>query len=346
MGASFARIVENDAHHVLIRNGDGEHTIFKEIHRDASGQAGPGYVARVRSTQGVWIVDDVNGNDPNQLNDPRSGGIGQFGLHLLIRGLWKWDLTGKADAATNDGFGVARCRELGLREEGSAVKAAFEVDLRDGYTDPLVTVGYDWTFLPDRVECHATVSQHEPRGPGAYFVKEPKLVVSVGPEPEFREVAVLARDGTTIRVLDLMRLKHPATGTRQVRERERAGVRWQGSGHPTSPELSVMLLAAASAGADAELAHGSAHGLDGWAQVALGRERFSDSGESYCLEPSGGLKRRWEAAKRGDEWRSSVMFHAWEGGFGCNDCEVAARAWESGEGWVAYLAYSLSPPVA
>ena len=58
MGASFARIVENDAHHVLIRNGDGEHTIFKEIHRDASGQAGPGYVARVRSTQGVWIVDD------------------------------------------------------------------------------------------------------------------------------------------------------------------------------------------------------------------------------------------------------------------------------------------------
>ncbi|MGH8896314.1 MAG: hypothetical protein ACRDZ4_04645 [Egibacteraceae bacterium] len=322
-----------------------EWTIFREPVTEGANWVGPGYVARAKellSGAGRWLMDDLTNGD--SINDPRFGGLGCFGCHLGVAGQGKWDLTGRMRPELNGGWGVARARELGApRIESGVGKYAVEVDLRDGWTDPLLVVGYDYTIRDTGLDCYVTVAQAAPAGPGAYFIKEPKLVACVSPHltgPNFRRLTVWSRAGALLRTIDLTALPDPPVGTAQLPEDLRCRARWENSSRNPGQTFNVVAEAAPAAGGVGETWEGSLHGLDRWAQLANSRAQYSPSCAAYCLT-GGLLKRKWEVASWTTDERSSCMFHAWEGGTGYPDCECALRAWAPNEGWVTCLSASL-----
>ena len=81
----------------------------------------------------------------------------------------------------------------------------------------------------------------------------------------------------------------------------------------------------------------------GWARAADEREPYAPGPcGAYCLE-DGKLRGRWELAKHPEQPGVELMLHGWEGGTGLPDCLCAARPFEPGETWTAYLSFSRGP---
>ena len=341
----------NDEKQVRFANDDGEWSILKNHFTSPNGQkwAGPGYIYRFKETktpqQRLW-VEDLNQPGGTSINDPDYGGLGCFGIQWARNfgeTIEKWDLNGRMDG-TVDGFGVSGTEiitEPYVAESGIGY-FAIVVSFRDGWTDPLLKVTYDYEFHDSQVALYTTVETGPPAGPGATYVKEPKFVASVAPQggPDFEEVKLFNRAGGLIATYDLSQIKDPGKSTIQLAQNARARARFGKATAQGSIGKTFNLIAG-----DGHVFlgdwEGGVNGLDAWAVDANNLPRLSEEGESYCLNPAGNLKRRWEIAKRGTSPKTNLMFHSWEGGFGYPDCEKAARTYIPGMEYRNYFRWSL-----
>ncbi|HEY3021915.1 MAG TPA: hypothetical protein VGJ32_17075 [Solirubrobacteraceae bacterium] len=324
------------ADRVVFANGRGEWHVWKQLTWSGDGRrvVGPGYVGRLRRPDAARpLVDDLR--EPGPPNDPRLGGLGCFGWQHARRGLGSWDVHGRLDPARSGGFGVARSAVLaGPELDGDGVgHLRVRVELRDGWQDPVLAVEYAYRVEPQAVVCLVEVRQlWQPDGFGAAFVKEPKLVAA--PAPVFEAVDVAAADGRLLRRVELARLPEPWVATAQVGEAERALVSFRGA----AERLDVAM----QAWSDERAAtwEGARGGFDGWAQLAETREPLAEAGAGYCLGGRGGLRRRWEVARRVALPGVSCLFHAWEGGAGLFECPDASRAFgPAGESFSVLATY-------
>jgi hypothetical protein len=327
---------------VVLANASGRWTVYT---RCVPGVVGPGYVARVETADGRVLVDDAVG--PGTLNDTDYGGLGAFGWHhgrgrpgsLRFRPSNAWEISTRACASANHGFGVTRTRVL----ERTAGSLAVEVELSDGYTrpDPLMRVRYRYELEPDALRSEVTVTElcdlgRCGRTRKLAFLKEPKLVVHAG--PAYDRVAVLDGSGTPVCSTGANGPSHgPILATTQCDDPARTVVRFE----PCRP---ACLDAKAAGWAGRE------DGFDGWAVDAAGRpaafpvDTASIDGVLWPChggDPSGSMMRRWELAGR--RGRSiGALLPAWEGGRGGYDCEPLARLFgPRGTTWHAELEYSL-----
>lgn len=371
---------EETAERVIFANEAGKWSIWKAFTRSADGteSVGPGYIGRFRAASGALVVDDFYArDDPPQdwgtINDPQNGGLGCFGFHIARRNgeadvnNFCWDVTGRHEAATRDGYGVSRSRVLvephSVGEgENQRVEATFEVAFTDGEASrhgfPLATVRYAYCFFRRRVTCRVTITT----GKGAHvgspaFVKEPKLVchaLSARGEgsPRYRRLEILSRDREPLQKVDIWSLPSPQKRTYQIAHDARARCVFT---DPDRPELAFEVLAEALGGRDRrEPWEGSSFGLDRWAALSNDREELEPCEKAYCLQgpPNGTtLTRRWETTRWPSEGRNSppserkpqtgVMLHAWEGGFGYPDCRCCFRRFgPAGETFRVFLCYS------
>jgi hypothetical protein len=326
---------------VVLSNEDGRWTVYT---RCVPGVVGPGYVARVETPAGRVLVDDTVG--PGTLNDTDYGGLGAFGWHhargrpgsLRFRHGNAWEISTRACASANRGFGVTASRVL----EHSATSLAVEVDLSDRFTQPraLMRVRYRYEVEPRALRTEVTVTElcglgRCGRTRRLAFVKEPKLVVHTG--RAFRRVEVL--DGRGRPVCE-SGAKGPHRGpilvTEQCDDPARETVRF-------GPCRPACLDVQAKGWAGRE-------GFDRWAVDAAKRpaaypvDTASIDGVLWPChggDPAGRMLRRWELAGR--RGRSlGALLPAWEGGRGGYDCEPLSRLFgRRGSTWRAELEYSL-----
>ena len=369
---------------LIFWNEVGAWSVWKRFTWDAGRTAcvGPGYIGRVRAPDGTLVVDDFAARGGaastwGTINDPRNGGLGCFGFHLARRNgqpdpvNYTWDVTGRHEAASRSGFGVSASRvavapRLAGAGADARVEAAFEVDLTDGESaaarQPLATVRYDYAFEARAVRCDVTVTTGGGAAVGSpAFVKEPKLVChALGATehgaPRYRNVDLLARDGTRIAAFDVWSLPSPAVKTQQLGQDARARCRFA---DPALPAVALEVTAEALAPDGTHGAwEGSPWGLDRWAVLSNERERLEpcQPDEAYCLQgPGQTLTRQWEIARwasagRGsppppDRPQTGVMLHAWEGGSGYPDCRCCFRRFGApGEAFRAALRFTLGLP--
>lgn len=343
-------ILTDDDEQVKFGNDDGEITWSKRRRVavvDPNKLNGPGYVIRVKhGASGLLLVEDFQ-NGGVSMNDPRNGGIGAWGCHLWRRvdggPVEAFDLTARQDGDLPGALHGAKSpvRVLGApRITNGYGKFSYEVDFRDGFTNPLVTVGYDWTVLDSGVYAWVTTTLHPVPANIEYWIKEPKFVAAVGPfgGPDFRQLGLFDAASNQLALWQL-----PTTGANvvnwQMPQNARTRCRWQASNAVPGLTFSVVAEAALGAGAASSFWEGSAYGYDGWAQVANGRPTPPGSCAGYCLD-AGGLKRKWEGAKRGTEPKTAVFFHAWEGGNGYPDCSCSAVAWVP-ESWTVWVSFAV-----
>src|SRR6266508_6044356 len=112
---------------VVLANEDGRWTVYT---RCVPGVVGPGYVARVETTDGQVLVDDTVG--AGTLNDSDYGGLGAFGWHhargrpgsLRFTRSNSWEISTRGCASASRGFGVTASRVL----ERTSKSLAVEVD--------------------------------------------------------------------------------------------------------------------------------------------------------------------------------------------------------------------------
>lgn len=307
---------------MIFTNAGGSWHIWKQLTWSPEGDrvVGPGYVGRLERPGGLVAVDDFR--EPGPLNDPRYGGLGAFGWQHARGGQGMWDLHGRLDAARNGGFGVARALVTAGPSIGPDGAGSLEVrvEFRDGWTDPIMAVTYGYRVEEGGVTCSIRAEQLWGGDTvGQPFVKEPKVVASVVSAEA--GVEVLAADGSVLRTIDVAGLPDPWRGTAQIDDEGRAGVRFAGA----AP------LAVAVDGTD----------FDRWAELAEGRPRLAGRSRGYCLGGGGGLKRRWEIAKRRSEPDTSCLFPAWQGGSGYPDCATASRIFgPPGEAFIVTAGYA------
>lgn len=307
---------------VVFGNARGRWHIWKQVTWSPEGDrlVGPAYVGRLERPDGLVAVDDFR--EPGPLNDPRYGGLGAFGWQHARASQGMWDLHGRLDAARNGGFGVARAAVTTGPSIGPDGAGSLEmrVELRDGWTDPIMAVTYGYRVEESVVTCSIRVEQlWAGDAIGQPFVKEPKVVASVASAEA--AVEILAADGSVLRTIELARLPDPWRGTGQIDEEGRAGIRFAGA----------VPLAVAVDGRD----------FDRWAELSEARPRLADRSSGYCLGGGGGLKRRWEIVKRRDEPDTSCLFAAWQGGSGYPDCATASRAFgPPGEAFTVVARYA------
>ena len=327
---------------VVLANEDGRWTVYT---RCIPGVVGPGYVARVETTDGHVLVDDAVG--PGTLNDTDYGGLGAFGWHhargrpgsLRFRHGNAWEISTRTCASANRGFGVTASRVLGRTAKSLAV----EVDLSDRYTRPrpLMRVLYRYSVEPRALHTEVTVTElcglgRCGRTRRLAFVKEPKLVVHAG--RAYDRVEVLDGRGDPVCSSAANGPRHgPILVTEQCDDPSRTTVRF-GPCRPACLDVEAGDWV------------GSTDGFDAWAAEAATRpaaypvDTASIDGVLWPChggDPGGPMMRRWELAGR--QGRSiGALLPAWEGGRGGYDCEPLSRAFgPAGTTWRAELAYSL-----
>lgn len=348
-------------------NADGDWHLWKAHTIMSSGaRVGPGYIGRMRRpNSGMLLVEDAsivpqNATEERVLNDPRFGGLGAFGCHVARKNEawtagdpveeWAWDLTERMSYPV-DGLGVSDVRWSGVLVAAGVGQATVEVDLRDGYSDPVFTVRRVYTFHDSRVDVDVTVTATwDGSGPPLY-VKEPKFVAhSIGPVggPAYRYVNVYGPTGTLLRRVDYYGLPSPTVDTEQIGDDGRCRLRFEAD--PGNWFLNVV-AEALDANGTRHTWEGASVGLDAWAVDANGRTPLEATGAAYCRQgPGGTLTRKWEATRWASDGRDSppmagrphvgVMLHAWEGGSGYPDCRTCFVPVEPGESWRTFLGFS------
>jgi hypothetical protein len=330
------------ADRVVLANAQGRWTVFT---RCIPGVVGPGYVARLETSDGLVLVDDELG--PGTLNDTDFGGLGAFGWHharglpgeLRFNADNAWEVSVRTCAHANAGFGVVGSRVL----ERNSTSLEVEVDLSDGFTypEPLMRVSYRYLLEPEALRSWVTVTElcadgRCGRTDERAFLKEPKLVAHAG--APYGRLDVLDGAGAVVCSGEPGGpVVGPILRTRQCDDPGRSLVRFS----PCAPTC----LEVEAGGWD-----GAADGFDAWAVRAATRpaafavDTPSIDGVLWPCHggnPSGPMMRRWElAGRRGGSL--GVLLPAWEGGRGGYDCEPLARTFgPQGETWRASLVYSL-----
>ena len=341
--APQVRVVRDDAHALVVRNGQAEWSIAKRC----TSTAGPGYVYLLRRG-GSLVVDDEEEpilDDPNGGRNPygASGGLGSFAyqhsrgmppFHFSARGgTNSWWVSGRICAGEHPqakrDFGVSRrcCRVSPLSwDETGALRWSIEIPLRTPWQDPILRLRYEYVFTRDTVTQRTSVRSacFNPTcgdAPYEHFAKEPKFTMQVVPVAG-DSLAAYDTAGTEIgRWLG----GHPRKGTGQVADDSRAAVRFSASGLRISTGLW----------------EGSGSGLDAWAVDAAASPRPPSAEDGPAPvhwatgaettwgcnggSPAGADVRRWELVGGASGFPLAAFFHGWEGGVGHNDCEPAAR---------------------
>lgn len=368
-----------DDQSVNFTNGDGTWTIWTKPTRDPETGAvvGPGYIGRMVRPDGTMLVDDYFHSDINT-NDPRTGGLGSFGVQLGRRNEfypdpdeiynYTWNLTERINAHEGAGLGVCATRILDGPRLNELEQAIFviENDLSDIYSYPLpiLRVRRNYQIDVSSVKCATRVTMMWDGNDFPLFIKEPKIVAhSLGGadsrSPQYRYLEVFAQDGKRIRKYDLWQLPDPTVKTLQLRMGDRFRLRFS----DTRRSQFFNVIGATTDGNSVIPWKYASYGFDQWAQNMNERERFvAECNSRYCLQgpskrfspedaPEPTLSRNWEATR----WASGkagsppdperpqvgVMFHAWEGGTGYPDCLCASRAMElAGTSYTVWSCYS------
>lgn len=326
---------------VTFRNNDGDWTFWKNCFEYWDGSRtvtiGPGYIGRL-VRNGVWITNDerekhyIAGNPPT-LNDPRYGGLGQFGWHHA-RGTpgslntsdvnRVWDITGRRCAGTSGGFGVVSASiiqgPLVFNNIGYFDMDVYFADHQHSAGNPILRVRYRWRIFDSVIKMWAQVSEYCPdgcfdSGEGYAFVKEPKFVANVArtpgqPFPAYTRLAVFARDGNLCAIF-LGSDPTSATGHAACQDRVRfrfdfgtAGSGGNGGCSTTNPCLNAVATAydiddgAFSQSRQHYLWEGYGWGLDEWAARSGGRPAGNSTGcntsAGFATSPAQDAVRRWE----------------------------------------------------
>jgi hypothetical protein len=342
-------VLEHDDRFELV-NAGGTWTVLKGRQERDGLAAGPGYVSRLETPDGLVIVDDMVDAKLGTLNHPAVGGIGAYGHHHARRvpGQFPdapfnfcWDVTARSPSPFE-----ATARVVGPPAQPSPDLAtvAVEVRLRDLWED-VTAVTYRYRVGPRQVRCRVTVRTLATVRPdvGAAFVKEPKLAVSLAPAGgtvAYDWIDVSDNGGDLMRRVALATRPVPRRGSTHLPETARRRLRF--TGDAGTPPFNVAFL-----GSNGGAWHGAPRGIDGWAVAAEGRVRLLEWGARYCLEGRSRLSRRWEITKFPDASPVDAMAIGWTGGTGAYDCFCGYRAFGPvGETWGATLVYWLGVPEA
>ena len=331
----------------LLGNDAGEFTVYTDLFEQGGRVAGPGYIARWSAPDARPLVDGLEAGFVSA-NDPEIGGIGiPAWHHFRANGeadIWKrgWEINPLRRAPC--GVSASRVVDAPRLDRYGNVRASFEVDFADLY-GPVMSVRHDYIVEQPCLRVWITFTQRWDGTSFPAFLKEPKL--TVGFVASFETVELYDAEGKRQRRDDLKPLQNPARHTLQLRPQARTRARFL----PGDVNLVACAAERHRFAADGPVSRygvrrtwvGSGRGLDGWAEAANTRQVFEQANtKPYCLQgPGGTLSRNWEIAKRG-EAPISLMFHAWEGGYGLPDCLACARAFgRQDESWTAYLCVSL-----
>lgn len=286
-----------------------------------------GYIRRfVERMTGRNLVNDLlrKGPDPHaplHLNEPRAGGIGSFGCHI-IRENWIGE-TNTRMISNQDEWGV-HDEFCNADESKGNVYVVHHCVLYDPWA-PVFDVARSYCFGPDFVRINAIITE---LGAPDVFIKEAKFQAGLCPPSGVAyEMGTHFNDnGVKLAHKEFTDLANPWRGTWQIRSPNRCRLHFQGA-----------------QGALGFHALGDAEGFNAWAADADKRPRFRDDCAAYCLQgPNKTLTRAWEIAKRKDEPDIGLMFHVWEGGAGASDCLCAARQSKRSV-WRLRMAFSYGP---
>jgi len=342
--ASTAPVIRELDDRFELVNGGGVWTVLKQRRQQDGRAAGPGYVSRLETHEGLLIVDDMVDAKLGTLNHPSAGGLGAYGHHHARRVPGEfpsapynfcWDVTVRSPSPFE---AVARVVSPPAQPTPELATLAIEVTLRDLW-ESVAAVTYRYQVRDDEVRCRVIVrSLATVRADvGPAFVKEPKVAVSLAPEggaAAYDLIDVYDRSGGLIRQVDLARMPDPRRGTTHLPQPKRGRLRFSGAGMPA---FDVTFL-----GSRGGKWHGAPRGIDGWALASEERERLVDEGARYCLDREAKLSRRWEITKFPDASAVDAMAIGWTGGTGAYDCFCAYRAFGPvGETWGTTLVYAL-----
>lgn len=282
-----------------------------------------GYVRELIANGRYVVRDELRaGPDPHcplHLNEPRAGGIGSFGCHVMRDG-WSGE-TNTRMVSNADGWGSHLPRTTWLRE-GDGVTITHTCSLHDPWSE-LFRLTRRYRFRPEGyLLVELGVSE---LGAGGVYIKEPKLQLGACPPGgvSFALGTHYNRKGERLARKPLAEIADPWKGTWQLRSRRRCHLQLS----PAMPGDTLGGL-----GFDRFSGPGMLHalgdlGFDYWHDDADKRPRRMGDCKGYCLQgpPAGTLTRAWEVAKRKLEPDVGFMLHAWEGGAGAGDCACAAR---------------------
>jgi len=178
---------------VTFHNQDGDWTIWKQcVVVNGVDMIGPGYIGRFVTTAGYTAVDGYGAGGGRQFTAATEAGLGIFGYTesrgAVTTGDWSnvWDMSNRACAAENGGFGVKSATTPGYGIDSSG-HGYYDQDvlLGDGWTtDKQVWVRYHWRFDNSNVRLYTMVVQDCANGScgsdsRTVYIKAPMFVNNV-----------------------------------------------------------------------------------------------------------------------------------------------------------------------